>query len=246
MAHEFWISPENHRLDAGDTLRATLLVGTNLDGETYPYLSHRFKSFTIHDANGSRAYTGNEGDIPALVDRVSAPGLTTLLYHSKPSTLHYRKWEKFLRYTKAEGLTGAVEAHLAKGLPGEGFSEHYTRNAKSLVQVGSVKTAHQDKRHGMPFEIVALQNPFAEGTKALPIRLYWQQTPANDVQITVFRQDAEGSVTREITRTDTQGNALIPLHGQSRYLLNAVRLDRTPGETTDYASFWSSLTFAIP
>lgn len=244
MAHEFWIAPDAHMIEPGDALAAQLLVGSDMRGETYPYLSHRFLSFDIDDDGGKRPYRGNEGDSPAMTTTLETPGLTTLIYHSKPSRLVYRDWETFLNYTAEEGLDGAVEAHLEAGLPRTGFAEFYSRCAKALVQVGPVRDSDRDRAHGLPFELIALDTPFESDRSALPVRLEWQGRIAADMQIAIFRK-TKGSVERTILRTDDEGQAVIPLEPSSRYLLGAVHLEREDADA-DWRSHWASLTFATP
>ncbi len=224
---------------------ASLRVGQNYDGETFPYLSSRFLRFTVTDASGTRGYRGHQGDQPALRTEAMKPGLTVLTYVSKPSTLVYRKWETFLNYTTNEGLLGAVEAHLDADLPKTGFREDYQRHTKAMIQVGPVDPAAREGAQGLDFELVALGNPFDPEAKTLRVRLLRFGEPAPDVQIAIFRKGQDGTAVEKL-RTDDEGYAEIELENGVRHLLNAVIMDRSEQSGVDWESDWASLTFARP
>ena len=226
---------------------ASLRVGQKYDGETYPYLSPRLVALTVTDATGTRPYRGNEGDRPAIGTVAGAPGMTVLTYVSRPSRLIYKDWETFLKYTTNEGLTDAVERHLADGLPRTGFREDYQRHAKALVQVGPVDPAERESARGLDLEIVSLGNPFDPATEMLKVRLMRFGAPAPDVQIAIFRKGGgSGEATVEKLRTDGDGYAKIALQDGMDHLLNAVVMDRSSIDGIDWESDWASLTFSRP
>lgn len=65
-AHEFWVEPMGGGFKPGDRVTGELKVGQNLVGEPYPYLSNRFRTFTVDTGADTGPVTGIEGDIPAL------------------------------------------------------------------------------------------------------------------------------------------------------------------------------------
>ena len=245
VAHEFWIEPDAHQVAAGEKVSARLRIGQNYKGEVYPYLSSQFRKFTLTDEDGTRDYEGDQGDQPALTTTLETPGLTVVTYHSTASKLIYKDWATFVKYTTNEGLTGAVEAHQAAGLPEKGFREDYSRIAKSLVQVGPVRAGDRDAAQGYPLELVALSHPGDAAVDTLTVRLLREGKPQEDVQVAIFAKDAEG-VARTNLRTDAAGEVAIPLTDGTRSLLNAVWLARSEKDGVDYESDWASLTFARP
>ena len=244
-AHEFWIEPVSHTVAVGEEIVASLRVGQKFDGETFPYLSPRFMAFTITDSSGTRAYRGDEGDQPAFETEAAEPGLTVLTYVSRPNTLVYRKWEKFLSYTANEGLNDAVSIHLDDALPQTGFRESYQRHTKALIQVGPVRPDDREEAQGLDFELVALGNPFDPAQETLTVRLLRFGDPAPDVQIAVFRKGPDGTAVEKL-RTDGDGTAKIRLEDGARHLLNAVVMDRSTTDRIAWESDWASLTFARP
>ena len=243
-AHEFWISPEIGRLQPGDTLVADLKVGLMLKGESYPYLSDRFRSFDIAVAEMLLPVTGLDGDTPALNDVTVEPGLNVIALETIAFRATYDDWAVFRKYLNDEGLEQFEQLHRERGLPEQGFAERYTRYAKALVQVGSIELAHRDFPVGMPLELVADANPYADGSNKLPVTLTWQGEPIAERQINVF-QDQDGTITRTSVFTDEQGRAVVPITGSGEYLLNAVHLEPADAPPVVWESHWATLSFRL-
>lgn len=244
-AHEFWIAPQDGMVAPGGEIVADLKVGQMMRGEPYPYLTNRFRSFTVTVGGTTTKVTGNEGDIPALSLIAGRSGLNVLAQHTIAFRVTYDDWAVFRKYLAFEGLDDFADLHRARGLPDSGFAERYTRYAKALVQVGPVDPADRDVRIGMQLELVAGANPYAPGVDMLPVTLTWQGAPVADRQINIFRDD--GAVTLTSATTDAAGRALIPLTGDGEYLLNAVVLRPVDDDTTPvvWASHWASLSFRL-
>jgi uncharacterized GH25 family protein len=244
VAHEFWIEPKAFRVEPGAPIVADLKVGQNFRGDTYPYLKSRFVSFKATDRAGARDVKGDEGDAPAVNIRSAAKGLQVISYLATAHRLNFDKWEDFVSYVEYEGLGWVAEAHKRRGLPESGFGEDYVRCAKALVQVGEPSAADQDLVTGMPLELIAGQNPYADPGPELSVTLLWQGKPIGGIQIRVFKDN--GTVTETTTRTDPSGKAVISLQGGGKFLLNAVYMQEAPPERdAKWESYWASLTFDI-
>jgi uncharacterized GH25 family protein len=247
-AHEFWIEPKAYRVAPGAEIVADLKVGQNFKGDAYPYLKNRFVSFTVADQAGARAVTGDEGDVPAATIRTQDTGLKVLSYLATAHRLDFDTWEDFVSYVEQEGLGWVTEAHKRRGLPDRGFAEEYVRCAKALVQVGPPSPAHQDRAVGMPLELIADQNPYADPNLVeLPVILLWQGKPIGDIQLTIFQvTGGGGAATRTTLRTNAAGKATVSLRGGGTFLLNAVHMQATPPDRdAKWESHWASLTFEI-
>ena len=246
IAHEFWISPERGAINPGERITADLKVGQRLRGESYPYLSDRFRSFTRTVGGETRDVAGLEGDIPALSLPAERPGLTVIAHQTVAFRVTYDDWAVFRRYLSDEGLDAFAERHRRRGLPDSGFAERYTRTAKALVQVGSVRPGDSDRLTGMPLELVAGANPYSVGLDRLPVRLLWQGAPLANRQITVFHDAGDAvEATRRTVITDEEGRASIPLSGAGEYLLNAVHLQPVEDDPVVWSSHWATLSFKL-
>jgi uncharacterized GH25 family protein len=250
FAHEFWIEPEAHQVEVGETVRSELFVGGMLSGEAYPYLSDQIVAAQLHAPGGVLDIEGMEGDLPALTVTPTEPGLHAIVYHAAPAYIEYDEFETFVNYLAYEGLDDVVRLHKERGLPQAGFSEAYIRNARALLQVGPVDPADVDQPTVMPLELVALQNPFIEGLSELDVQLLWQGAPVPNRQVSIFHraEDAEAAdaVTRSLVVTDSDGQVTIPLGPGGFYLLNAVQMKPASGDDGFvWESHWATLTFAV-
>lgn len=242
-AHEFWVEPLAFQVPVGEEIQLDLRVGQMLQGRSYPYLSHKFARFEVEDTAGVRVLTGNEGDIPALSYPSDVQGLHVITYHARPERLSYDSFDDFAEFVTEEGLADFIALHRARGLPETGFSEGYSRNAKALVQVGPPVEGQTDRVAGLPFELIALDNPYAASGR-LAVGLLWQGEAVADAQVTLFRRSASGEVTRETFRTGPDGVASVPFTASGTYLLSAVHMEERPAESGEvWHSTWASLSF---
>lgn len=250
QAHEYWISPETYRPEQDQPVRAQRLVGSNMQGEAFPWLRRSVKAARFWSPSGDVEITAREGDIPALTVTPREPGLHRISFHTTPSYITFDGMEKFASYLNYEGLQPVIAQHAARGLPTENIAEEYIRNARALIQVGPAQPDQLDAPTGMPFELVALQNPYVTGTQAIDVRLTWLDAPSPATQVAVFVRapgatDASG-VTRTLAFTDENGIAHIPLDLPGEYMLAAVHMDPVDGSNTVvWRSHWASLTFSV-
>jgi hypothetical protein len=174
--------------------------------------------------------------------------LAVLLHETQPDSLTYDTWEEFAEFARHKGFANVEARHTARGLPRDGFSEIYTRHAKSLVAVGDGEG--QDQPEGLLVEFVALKNPYTDNLDdGLPVRLYYQTAPRPDAQIEIFERTETGDVTITKLKTNADGIAVIPVSRGNSYLLDAVMLEpRDPASGTGavWATHWAALTFAVP
>lgn len=246
FAHEFWVEPNRFFVDKGDEVELDLRVGQLLEGASYPYLSKKFLRYDTTVAGDRVVIDGREGDLPSLTWTADREGLNIFSYHALPEYLNYTSFSDFETFLAEEGLSDIVDRHKARGLPEAGFTEGYSRNSKALVQVGPVLDGQIDEYTGMPFEFVALANPYA-GPETLDVQLLWDDEPLADWQVAIFHRSIEGSVSRSLVRTGAEGIATIPTPKAGFFLLSAVRLDeRDPTSGEAWHSTWAAMSFAIP
>lgn len=249
IAHEYWIEPREFVLETPGKLLADAKNGQFFKSSNFSYIPRQFDFFKVTGPLGETPVEGRAGDVPAVDHTLSAPGLYLISYQGKFDKITFRDEKKIVEYFDYEGLDGALERHLERGLAADRLREFYARSAKALVQVGPVDPdGFQDKLTGLKFELVAEKNPYAlEPGDNLPVRLYLAGEPVADKQIRIFRFD--GELENTTTRTDAEGRALIPLKAGGKYLLNAVHLyegDEDPEtDIPEWYSDWASLTFGI-
>ena len=243
-AHEVWIEPVRFQAPLASKIVAQLKIGGAFKGDLLPYIPSEIVAAHVTDGQGKRPLPGLVGDIPAIFVAPRHPGLHVVSYFTTPQRLTYKDPKKFPTFLKNQGLDGTLDAHKKRGLDVVGFTEAYSRCAKTLITRGGAAGA--DSPAGMPFELIAEANPYTAiaPLKVLPVRLLWQGQPHVNGQIAVFRKGEPEPVAK--VRTDGDGRADIPLSAEGVYLLNAVKMipwDEKPGDK--WHSYWASLTFEV-
>ncbi len=215
-------------------------------GSTQLYIKDKFKRFESIHQGKERKVKGRLGDLPAIKHTLRKKGLHTLVYQSTGSIISYPNWEKFQSFTTNEGVEWAQQAHLDRGLPKEDFKESFVRYAKSLVTWKGNQGS--DSVTDMPFEIVALNNPYLDHVSTLKVKVLWQGQPYEDGQLTIFKKAKDIATERSILLLDERGTAEVPLTQGFSYLLNSVLMEPIDGgkNTPVWRSHWASMTFEIP
>jgi hypothetical protein len=250
-AHEFWIDPPEFQVQNDMPFVAELRNGELFAGTSQPFFEQRNTRLEVTIDQQTAAIIGRMGDRPAIqLPPPDVDGLMILAHEAAPSTITYSEWPKFMAFVEHKDFKDAEQIHTARGWDKEGFKEVYTRHSKSLVAVGSGEGS--DRELGLVTEFIALDNPYAEdfdGT--LDVSLLYNGVPRGDAQIEVYARGADDSVNVTITRTDSEGNAAIPVVAGMEYLLDAVVLREVAGATTVaegpvWETLWASMTFAVP
>ncbi|MEL6915794.1 MAG: DUF4198 domain-containing protein [Pseudomonadota bacterium] len=251
-AHEFWVEPQAvGPVKTGVTVAAHVRVGDHLAGQMLPYLPNIMKQMTHWGPDGQKKISAILGDRPAIgALSIGARGLHRITVETHPSVTTFDTMADFTAYLDYEGLSGIAAEHRARGLAENAIVEAFTRNAKALVQAGPVLPDHSDGPAGMPFEVVALDNPFAEAAQTADFELLWQGVPVAGWHLSAFHLPAGGSppadTVRTVLLTDATGKITLDVSRGGRYLLNAVRLDPANGpEGAVWTSHWASLSFIL-
>ncbi|MGI3184715.1 DUF4198 domain-containing protein [Nioella aestuarii] len=247
-AHEFWIEPLEFAVGPDDTLEARLRVGQEFDGVSMSYLSRNFTRFELAFGADITPVEGRLGQNPALSVEDHGQGLAVVLYETTDNTLTYDEWDRFLRFAAHKDFPDIEARHLGRGLPMTGFTESYSRHAKSLIAVGD--GAGEDREYGLRTEFVALANPYTDDLSGgFPVQLFLDGEPRADAQVELFDRDADGEVTITLHRTDADGRAVLPVTPGHAYLADAVTLQEvTPNDNSNavWHTLWASLTFEVP
>lgn len=243
-AHDAWIEPTEFHPAAGSIVGARLRVGQNLIGDPLPRDSARIREFVVADSSGRRPLIGHDGDDPAGVLRVAAPGLLVIGYHSHPSVVTEAS-QQFERYLAEEGLD-AIAAERARSGATDSVRELFSRCAKSLVLSGPAGADQADRALGFTLELVAERNPYgARAGDELPVRLTYEGRPlAGALVVAINRDDPAGKLA---ARSDGDGRVRFVLPRGGFWLIKAVHMIPAPaGADAQWQSFWASLTFDLP
>ena len=249
-AHEFWISPVNYNLDAGQPIVADFRIGQDFSGSRQSFLHHRTVRHEIFHSGKSKKVLGRNGDRPAFQTNGLSDGLAILVHETSDNTLKYNDYEKFKNFVVHKGFNGVLNAHKARGLPKTGFSESYRRYTKSLIAIGH--GGGKDTAVGLDIEILALENPFTEDINGgMRVQVLMHGKPRSYVKVELFQKLIGSDETVEVTSylTDINGIAIFPVQAGYEYMVDNVALiPLEPKKEGDpvWHSLWANLTFSVP
>lgn len=249
FAHEVWIEPQNYQVEKGQDITASLKNGEGFVGSQLTWFPGQIERFDVVVGGQSRAIAGRAGDLPAVQNLKTRPGLVVLVHQSKPKTVTYEDWDKFQLFIDHKDLGDIRARHSARGLADTPLREVYTRFAKSLLAVGHGKGT--DAETGLETEIIALANPYRERLTKMPVRVMYLGAPRPSAQVELFERAPDGTVTITLHRTDASGQVDLPVKAGHEYLVDAVVI-RVPSAAlgahynAQWETLWASLTFAVP
>ena len=245
IAHEFWIEPKSYVINSGERLIANLRIGQNFKGDDLVYNENEFNRFDVLTEIGNQKVSGRLGDRPALNILPKYPGVSILIHQSKPTYLTYDEFEKFKIFSVKKGFPNIQKEHIERGLPRKGFTESYTRFAKSIVVVGVNKGS--DKRIGLELELVVDNSIYKKNKKIFTIKLYYKKKPYPNATVQIFLKNKNEFVKNSNKKTNIKGEFQIENIPNTIFLINSVILrpvDPTSNNNNAvWESLWASTTF---
>lgn len=148
---------------------------------------------------------------------------------------------RFNDYLMVEGLTPALQERERTHRGNRDGSERYSRRAKALIGAGPDDPLFT-KAVGLTLEIVP-EHPSVHG---LPVRVFYKGQPLAGalVKLTDLDHDEQPFETH---RTDEKGHASFTRPDKGSWLLNVIWTEALgPEAETDFATIFSSLSFAFP
>ena len=245
FAHDFWIEPSTFHPEVGATVGVALRVGEGFRGDPVPRMPSRIQRFVLVSPSGETPVEGVEGQDPAGVARITAPGVQVVGYRSNTSRVDLDA-EKFELYLKEEGLDGIIAERARRGESAKPSREIYSRCAKSLLAGGAGGKTGHDRELGFTLELVPEKNPYASRAGApFPVRLRYRGEPLAGALVVATNRDAPEK--RLSARTDGEGRVSLALGKPGAWLVKAVHMVPAPPDSgADWESLWASLTFEVP
>ena len=249
LSHQFWLEPDNAIVMPGERAIIHIFIGSDFKGEELGNFPEMQQTVDLFAGGESYNIPGRIGDIPAFKFRSELPGLHVLRYQSIENVVTYDSYDLYLTFLKEAEREDLAAVHDARGLPRDGITEVFIRYAKALIAVGEGTGA--DHFTGMPFELVAMDNPYQSDADALTFALLLDGKPAAEAALHLFIRKPDGTIdTRIRLRSDGQGLVEVPITEPGFYMLNAIHiLPATPQMETlqkaNWQSLWASITFAV-
>ena len=242
VAHDFFIAPSAHRVDAGKAVSIVMHVGSEKEMDELPRSNRRIVRFEGHLGKSVQPIEGKHGESPAGRIAFDGSGVATIVYLSSHTDIEL-DGPKFTHYLEEEGLDDIVAERKQLGVETSPGRESYARYAKALVTVGG-GTDGWDRRVGLPAELVALTDPRAGGTAQF--QLFYEDKPRANARVDILRIEKTKLISVGHARTDADGKVSLAIPGDGVWLVAGTLMRAAPPELGlegDWESFWVSIEF---
>jgi hypothetical protein len=251
-AHDFWMQPDAYWLAPAVATPFTLQVGHGVDRQRSRIpLSRVIRFEAIGPSPGAvdllpSMRLGGPTSDGTIAFR--GPGTYVLVLQTDARAQSLLPAIRFNDYLRIEGLTPALRFRERMHRMAADGSEHYSRQAKAIIQVGtsSMPQSQVTSAIGLRLEIIPDVDPYASPRPTrLPVHVLYKgrPLPGGLIKLTDLGQDATPV---ESHLTDDQGRATFHAPGNGAWLLNVIWTEiAPPSSDSDFETVFSSLSFGF-
>lgn len=252
-AHDFWVQPASYWVASGADSPFTLQVGHGPFRQRSLIPLSRILHFEAVGPDESRENLRSRlqlgGPISDGAVDFGARGTYILVLQTDARAYSLLPAIRFNDYLRYEGLTPALDYRERTHRMAMDGSESYSRQAKALIQVGSLSAPQPQVTRpvGLVLEIVPDVDPYAiPRPKTLPVHVLYEgrRLAGALVMLTNLEHDANPV---EVHLTDRNGEAEFVAPPSGTWLLNVIWTKVAPrASDTDFETVFSSLSFGFP
>lgn len=242
MAHEFWLVPHDSQTGLEQKVVFELRVGPTWPGVQTPRIDNLVNWFKAKDPQGEWNVAGRDHTLAVGNFTTRSPGATVVGMRTNSAHLELSASE-FNQYLIEEGLTEVIKTRERFGLSDAPGRENFSRAAKSIVLVDGQSQGY-DNQIGLPLELIPQTDPLAlDSNKPFVIQLLFLGEPLPN---TLIKAQLKADPVVEVTAiSDSQGRVALPLPSAGLWLFNAVHMEPSVEDDSDWESLWASLTVQL-
>lgn len=246
QSHEFWMQPYAYWYNPGDTVKVSLKVGENFNGEPWDLNRHRVEKMQLHHVGGVVDLKNKVKAAPKenLKFALAKEGTYLLAMESNLAFISL-DGAKFSEYLEEDGLEDIAALREKNKTEADSAREFYSRYAKLLVQAGSKIDNTFAKVLGTPAEIIPVSNPYqAKYGDMLRFKALWNGKPLFGAKVKVWHfHNNRTSLQNMYAQQD--GTVEVRVPGPGRYMISFVHMTPSTDPKADYRSYWASLVFGV-
>ncbi|WP_339509838.1 DUF4198 domain-containing protein [Pseudomonas sp. RL_15y_Pfl2_60] len=241
-AHEFWLVPHDAQTGLEQKVVFELRVGPTWPGVQTPRIENLVNWFKAKDAQGEWNVAGRDHTFAVGNFTTRVPGATLVGMRTNSAHLELSATE-FNQYLNEEGLNEVIKTRERFGLSDAPGRENFSRCAKSIVLVDGQSQGY-DERIGLPLELIPQTDPLAlDIGKPFVIQLLFLGEPLPN---TLIKAQLKADPVVELTATsDSQGQVEFALPSAGLWLFNAVHMEPSSEDDSDWESLWASMTVQL-
>ncbi len=248
-AHDMFLRPTRHFAPENSEVRIRVLNGTFVRSEN-SIARNRLADVSVVSPTRRSPLDTTEwtvtGDTSTFHIHTRGAGTYVVGVSTRPNVLEL-SGDDFNLYLQEDGIPDVLEARRKAGELQKPARERYSKHVKTLVQVGTARSAHFSTVMGYPAEIVPLENPYDLSAGAtLRVRTLVDGKPAaNQLVLYGGRTENDGGIEQKSTRSNTDGIAAIPLSQGGIWYVKFINMVPVQRDSLTHESKWATLTFQV-
>lgn len=251
LGHDLFLKPELFFADPGGRVPALVLNGTFVESAN-AIESGRLADLSMISPAGRASLdtTGWSavGDTSRFTFVTDSAGTYVVGLATRPSLIEMDARD-FNQYLREEGVPDELARRRRAGELARDAKEQYSKHAKALVQVGTVRSGDFAGILGHPVEFVPLDNPYRTAIGGrFRVRLLVDGRPTPGAHLLYGGTTATGRrITELAARTDGDGVASFRLTSRGVWYVKTIDMAPRTADSTGitHVSRWATLTFAV-
>jgi len=244
-AHEFWLNPDKFIYKHGEKINIRFFVGENFEGENWKGNNEKIQSLKLYyggvSDDISESLGEEKGDSVEL--NILDEGTHMIAFNSTNSYIEIDT-SIFNNYLKDDGLYNAIEYRKTHNETDSIGRELYQRCAKTLIQIGNIKSKTFSVITGMPLDVIPVANPYSlKNSDSLSIKILFRNVPLTDALVKIWHRE-KGNTDKSEFLTNENGEIRFPVTTSGKWMASIVKMTRLPEEEkAQWQSYWGNLTW---
>ncbi len=252
FAHDLFLRPVRFFVAPGEEILVRMLNGTFTSSEG-GVSRDRVRDLRAVSENASLAIDTSSlevGKTESVVHLTATkPGTYVVGISLRPRTIRL-EGKAFNEYLRSDGIPSILEQRSKSGELELPARERYSKHVKAIVQVGDARSKVVNTVFGYPAELVPLDNPYRKNRRAgIRLRALVDGHPIAG-QVILYGGAGDGGVVykEKAVETGADGVAVVMPAGAGKWyakFINMRSVRGAAGDSVDYESKWTTLTFGI-
>ena len=249
FAHDLFLKPDNFFAAIKSKVVISILNGSFLISEG-PVNFSRLRDVSVVSPSGSRTnpkesdFTKNE-TTSFLNFETGAPGNYVVGLSTTPREIDL-KAKDFNEYLAEDGIPDILAARKKSKELEKNVRERYSKNVKTILQVGDEQTDTYKTVLGYPVELVPQTNPYKLKPGDFIEILCLKDAKPLANQFIMSGREADGKIVEgPNVRSNTKGVARIKLDARGNWYVKFIQMSPLKDSNVNYESKWATLTFEL-
>jgi uncharacterized GH25 family protein len=245
-AHDLWLVPQKFHIRPGENLSISANTGMDFPNSLSAITPDRIDKFILvgKDERTDLTNFSEVGNSLVVNHKMKNTGTHVIAAALKPKEIKLTA-EEFNEYLLHDGLSNIYDLRKKEGILDQDAIEYYSKYPKTIIQVGEVLDESPTRPLGFIIEIVPKANPYSlKLGDDLKVAVLFKDKALPNAEL-AWSYPARGEEFAGSTKTDENGEAVVPLTKAGPYVIRMTHMDWVKKNTHDWESYWASLTFEV-